>query len=103
GRLLEQRILELRDLVERNALGVAAQPKRTRVGDEMDVVAAAGELEAQLGRDCPRSTIRGITRNSDSHESCVVRGASCVVIDAHRSKTVLASISRLSAASIVQT
>src|SRR6266516_2920950 len=33
----------------------------------MDIVAAAGELEAQLGRDSTGAAVRRITRNSDAH------------------------------------
>src|SRR6266550_3401652 len=69
----------------------------------MDVVAAAGELEAQLGRDRPRSTIRGITRNSDSHQSgCGMRDAGCV-ISRQRSKIFPAVDAGSSDASTVHT
>src|SRR5439155_9320262 len=56
GRLLEQGILELRDLMERHALGKAAEAERAGVRDEMNVVAAARELETELGRDGARAT-----------------------------------------------
>ena len=66
-RLLEQRVFELRDFVERHALRKAAQPKRTRVRDEVDVVPAPRELEAELRSDGTRPSVRGIARNPDSH------------------------------------
>ena len=67
GRLLEQRILELRDLMKRHPLGKAAQAERARVGDEVNLVAASRELEPQLRRDGARAAVGRITRNADSH------------------------------------
>ena len=69
GRLLEQGILELRDLMERHALGKAAEAERAGVRDEMNVVAAARELETELGRDGARATVGWIAGDADSHIS----------------------------------
>ena len=68
GRLLEQRILGLRDLVERDPLDVPTQPEWARVGDEVHLVAPARELEAELGRDRPRAAVGRVAGDADSHE-----------------------------------
>jgi hypothetical protein len=38
-----------------------------RIGDEMDVVSALGELDTQLRRDDSATTISGITRDAYLH------------------------------------
>jgi len=67
GRLLEERVLHLRDLVKRHALGEPAEPERARVGDEVDLVAAPRQLEAQLGGNSARAAVRRIAGDADSH------------------------------------
>ena len=80
GRVLEQRIVRRDHLVEGDALGEpAAQAERARVGDDMHVVAAPGELEAQLGRDGAGAAVRRVTGDADAHQAfSVIRRPSSV-------------------------
>jgi len=66
-RVLEQGILGLHDLVERHPLGVATQSKGARVGDEVHLVPAPGELEPQLRRYGSGAAVGGITGDADAH------------------------------------
>ena len=55
------------DFVEVHALVKDVQPRRKRVADEVDVIAAARESDAELrGHDAGAAECR-IARNSDSH------------------------------------
>src|SRR5437016_9931917 len=57
-----------------HALGKAAQAERARVGNEVDLVAATRELEAELGGDSPGSAVRRVTGDADSHRPGGGRG-----------------------------
>src|SRR2546426_2122670 len=83
------RSLGLRDLVEGHPLGIAAQTKRARVGDEVHLVPAPGELQAELRGHGTGAAVRGIARNPDAHlqlcalgsgERGAVRSRHCVAI-----------------------
>ena len=65
--LLEQRVVDRRDFVEGHALDDAPQPERAGIGDEVDVVPAPGELQAQLGRDRAGAAVGRVTGDADSH------------------------------------
>src|SRR5687768_8309942 len=101
--MLEQRIIELGDFVERDALGEPAEPERARIRNEMDVVTAARELEAELGRYGAGAAVRRVTGDPDSHTSCrsSVIGHRSSVIGFHRSKISLAKTSGVRVASSV--
>src|SRR5712691_7761489 len=55
GEMVEQRIAPHAglDLMEEDPLGVAPQPERRVVSDEVDLVAPARQVEAQLGATAP--------------------------------------------------
>ena len=66
--LLEQGIVRRHDLVERDALGeFAPQPERARVRDDVDLVAAARQLQAELRRHGPGAAVGRVTGDSDAH------------------------------------
>ena len=67
GRVLEQRIVGDFHLVVMDARNVRIEADRVRVGDEVDVVAARGEFEAELGSDDPAAAVGGIAGDADSH------------------------------------
>src|SRR5947199_234334 len=65
--LLERRVVDRGDFVEGHALDDARQPERAGIGDEVDVVPAPGELQAQLGRDRAGAAVGRVTGDADSH------------------------------------
>ena len=67
GRVLEERIVGNFNLVVVDARNGWVEADRVRVGDEVDFVAASGELEAQLGSDDPATAVGGIAGDADSH------------------------------------
>ncbi len=80
GRIFEERILRDLDLVKVNARMRLGEPDRLRVGDEMDLVSAIGQLNAELGGHHSAAAIGGITGNADPHGSpglSFVRSSDC--------------------------
>src|SRR5262245_25453959 len=69
GRKFEERVIEKVDLVKPQPLVQHAQPRRQGVTDEMDLVAALGQLAAQLGADYPAAAVCGEDCNADIHKS----------------------------------
>src|ERR1019366_445696 len=65
GRVLEQRVAVDIDLVEVDVGLAAVQAERRRRGDEVDFVAACGELNAELGGDHTAAAIRGVAGDAD--------------------------------------
>ena len=63
-RVIEERIRRDFDFVEMDVGIVEIHPNGRGVGDEMDVVAARCELDAQFGSHNPASAVRGITGDS---------------------------------------
>jgi hypothetical protein len=70
GRILEQRVLRNRDLVEVDLRVRGVQPDRLLVGDEVNLVAAVRQLNAQLGTYNSASAVSGVTGDSDFHYFC---------------------------------
>src|SRR5262245_13641700 len=66
-RKFEERVIEKVDLVKPQPLVQHAQPRRQSVTDEMDVVAALGQLAAQLGAYYPAAAVCGEDCNADVH------------------------------------
>ena len=69
GEVVEQRIAAhpRLDLMEVDPLGVSVEAERGVVGDEVHLVAASRELEAQLGRDRARAAVGRIAGDPDLH------------------------------------
>ena len=65
-RVLEQRVARDVHLVEADVLLEVAEAERQAVGDEVDVVAAARELLAELGRHRARAAHRRIADDPDA-------------------------------------
>ena len=68
-RLLEQRIVDRGDFVKGHALDDPPQPERAGVGDEVDVVPAAGQLQPQLGRHSAGAAVGRVAGDADAHGS----------------------------------
>ncbi len=66
-RILEQRIVGNFHFVIVDAGSAGVQPDGIGVGDEMDVVAAVGQLQAKLGGDDAAAAVGGIAGDSDPH------------------------------------
>ena len=62
-RVLKEGIRRDLDLVVVDAGCAGVEPDRVRVGDEVDVVAAGGEFEAEFGCENAAPTIGGVTRD----------------------------------------
>jgi hypothetical protein len=67
GRKLEERIAGDRNLVIEDALFAAVETEGLRVGDEVHLVTECRQFNAQFGGYDARSTVRGVTRDSDPH------------------------------------
>lgn len=67
GRMIEQRISGDLYLMEKNPLARSGQANGHRVTDEMNLVAARGELDAQLGGDHTGAAVRRVASDSDFH------------------------------------
>ena len=67
GRVLEQRIAGDLDFVIVDARNAGIEADRIRVGDEMHLVAAIGQLESELGGDDPAAAVGRITCDPDPH------------------------------------
>jgi hypothetical protein len=76
-RILEERVRDDLHLVEEHVLLVALQTERNRVGDEVDLVSAARELDPELGRDHARSAVGGIAADADLHDAPPRDTSSC--------------------------
>ena len=69
GRVLEERVVGDRDLVVADVGVAAGEAEGLRVGDEVDLVAARGELDAELGGNDAGAAVGGITGDADLHGS----------------------------------
>ena len=69
--LLEQRIVDRRDLVEGHPLDHPPQPEWAGIRDEVDVVPAAGELQPQLGRNGAGAAVGRVAGDADAHGAVV--------------------------------
>ena len=67
GRVLEQRVGRDLDLVVVDARSARVEPDGVGVGDEVDLVAAVGQFQAQFGGDDAAAAVGGITGDSDLH------------------------------------
>src|SRR5688572_31004273 len=55
-------------LVEEDPLAVSPQPEWRIVGDEVDLMTPARQLQTKLGGDSPRSAVGGVAGDPDFHE-----------------------------------
>ena len=78
GRMFEERIVGDGDFVEVDVGLAAGEAEGLRVGDEVDLVAAGGEFDAEFGGDNSAAAVGGITGDADLHRLPVVRGFECV-------------------------
>ena len=70
GRIFEERILEDRDKVDVDILGVnPLDCDGSLVGDEMDLMAPLSELDAEAGSEDAAAPHGGITGDSDLHSA----------------------------------
>ena len=69
GRMLEERVVRDGDLVKMDIGLAARESERLRVSDEVDVVAARGEFNAEFGSDDSAAAVGGITGDADLHRS----------------------------------
>jgi len=67
GRMVEERIRDHFHFVEMDARIVGIHADRRSVADEMDVVAAGGELHAELRGDYAGAAVGGIAGDADAH------------------------------------
>src|SRR6185312_15666062 len=63
----EERVIRDLDAVERQPRLVLAQPERRLAAQHVDVMPARREVLAQLGRDDPASSYRGVANDPDVH------------------------------------
>ena len=68
GRVLEERVVRDRDFVVVDVGFAAGEAEGLRVGDEVDLVAARGELDAELGGDDAGAAVGGIAGDADLHK-----------------------------------
>ena len=68
-RKLEERVTGDGNLVIEDAVVAPAQAEWLRVGDEVDLVAESGQLDAQLRGDNAGASVGGITRDPDAHDA----------------------------------
>ena len=73
GRVLEQRVGRDLDLVVVDARRVRVQPDGVGVGDEVDLVAAGGQFQAEFGGDDAAAAVSGIAGDSDVHLASVAK------------------------------
>ena len=71
GCVIEKRVIGNFDFVERDVFRAGIQPHRRSVTDEVNVVAARGELHAELGGHDSGAAIGGIAGDAYSH--CRIR------------------------------
>jgi hypothetical protein len=74
GRVLEEWVVGDGDFVETDVGFAAGEAEGRLVGDEVDVVAARGELDAELGGNDAGTAVGGIAGDADFHkaEPCAV-------------------------------
>jgi hypothetical protein len=65
----EERIICNRDLVIMDAGFAACEAEGRQVGNEVDVVAAVGELDAELSSDDSAAAVSGIARDANFHDA----------------------------------
>src|SRR5271156_2493945 len=79
GRMLEERVVRDRYLVEVDVGFATSETEGLRVGDEVDLVAAGGEFDAEFGGDDTAAAVGGITGDADLHRpSWSERGWTCL-------------------------
>ncbi len=66
--MIEQRIGGDFNFVEKYPLARPGQADGHRVADEMDFVAARGELDAEFGGDDAGTAVRWVASDSDFHD-----------------------------------
>ena len=76
GRMLEEGIVRDGDFVEVDVGFAAGEAEGLRVGDEVDLVAAGGEFDAEFGGDDAAAAVGGITGDADLHRLPVLPGCS---------------------------
>ena len=76
-RVLEQRIVGNFHFVVVDARNAGIEPDRIRVGDEVNLVAARREFEAEFGGDDPAAAVGGIAGDADSQGSPVLHRSGC--------------------------
>ena len=67
GWVFEERIVGDRDFVEVDVGFAAGEAEGLRVGDEVDLMAAGGEFDAEFGGDDAAAAVGGITGDADLH------------------------------------
>ncbi len=71
GRVVEERVGDDFDFVEMDAGVVGVHADGRGIADEMNVVAAGGELHAEFGGDDAGAAVRGVTGDPDAHRMCL--------------------------------
>ena len=69
GRVLEERVVEELNLVKMDVGLAPGEPEGRGGGDEVDVVAACGELNAELRGDDPGAAVGGIAGDADAERA----------------------------------
>ncbi len=77
GRVLEERVASDVDFVEVDPRAELPEPERLLVGDEVHLVAARGERDAEFGRERARTAVGGIAGNADLHEDSWNHASAC--------------------------
>ena len=72
GWVFEERVVRDGDFVEVDVGFAAGEAEGLRVGDEVDLVAAGGEFDAEFGGDDAAAAVGGITGDADLHRLPVV-------------------------------
>ena len=67
GWMFEERVVRDCDFVEVDVGFAAGEAEGLRVGDEVDLVAAGGEFDAEFGGDNAAAAVGGITGDADLH------------------------------------
>ena len=67
GRVFEEGVIGDRHLVIENTFFAPGEPERLRIGDEVHLVAARRELNAEFRRDHATAAVGRITRDADFH------------------------------------
>jgi hypothetical protein len=69
-RVVKERVGNHLYFVKMDALTVEAQADRRSIANEVDVVAARGELDAELGGDDAGAAVSGVASDADAHGGC---------------------------------
>ena len=68
GRELKERVIGDRNFVEGDVLLAPAEAEGLRIGDEVDLMAGGGQLDAELGSDDAAAAVGGIAGDADLHK-----------------------------------